>query len=298
MTDALTTDNQPRQSITRRFNFALLVLYVLSIAISAPVIYIATERQVNAQADRELRLLVDMVRSVQGYVAQHMRPFLVERGMFYPGGLSGIVTTNLVAEQFKQLQPAYYIRTVSDNPLNPANRPQAFEQQLLNRFRSDRTMGETTEVGVIDGQRLLVSAAPKESKNGCLQCHGDPRTAPEAIKARYGDTSGYNYEDGALVGVSLVGVPLADVQAVAIERSLIAFGMLTILFAAIFLSINILVRRSLVRPILEISDAAKRISRGQLDSPVTTDREDEVGELAKSIELLRRSFVQAMKRLK
>ncbi len=296
--NALADKGAPRRSVSRRFNLALLMLYLLSIAIAAPVIYVTTERQVYQQADKELRMLVDMVRSIQGYVAGHLRPFFMEKGMFLSAGFSGIVATSLVAEEFAKHQPGYYIKNVSDNPLNPKNSPQPFEQQLLSRFRADRSMGEITEVGALNGKRMLVSAAPKESKKGCLKCHGEPSKAPDEIKKTYGETYGYYYKDGDVVGVSLVGVPVNDVQAVATQRSLIAIGLLTALFAVIFLSINVLVRRNLVKPILEISDAAKAISQGRMDSPMESERNDEVGDLIKSIELLRRSFVQAMKRMR
>jgi len=293
-----TTKIMPRRSVSRRFNFALLLLYLLSIGIAAPVIYVATERQANAQADKELRLLVDMVRSIQGYVADHMRPYLLEKGLFHSAGFSGIVATALIAEKFGDLQPTYYIKNVSDNPLNPKNIPQPFEKELLDRFRADRGLDEATEIGTISGRRMLVSAAPKVSKKGCQRCHGDPAKAPEEILSSYGETYGYYYGVNDVVGLSLVGVPLEHVQTVATERSLLAIGLLTILFAIIFLSINILVRRTLVKPILEIAAGAHAISKGQLDKMVQSDRNDEVGDLAHSIELLRRSFVQAMKRMK
>lgn len=287
----------PRRSVVRRFNLALFTLYLLCVALAAPVIYLVTERQVNAQADRELKLLVDMVRSIQGYVADHVRPFLVEKGLYFSPGFSGIVATSLVADKFEALQPAYYIKNASDNPLNPANSPKPLEQALLTRFRGDRSLGELTETGLIDGRAMLVSAAPKASAKGCMLCHGDPAKAPKEIRSRYGETYGYYYREGDVVGVSLVGVPLDDVQAVALERSLMAVGFLTGLFTLIFLSINILVRRTLVAPMLQIAEAAKEISQGRMDRPVELARNDEVGDLAHSIELLRRSFVQAMKRL-
>lgn len=287
----------PRRSVVARFNFALLTLYLLCVAAAAPLIYLVTDRQVHAQADRELKVLVDMVRSIQGYVAEHMRPFLMEKGLFYSPGFSGIVATSLIAEKFEALQPAYYIKNASDNPLNPANNPQPFEQRLLTRFRADPELGELTETGLIDGQAMLVSAAPKQSAKGCMRCHGEPSKAPEEIRSRYGETDGYRYRDGEVVGVSLVGVPLEDVRAMAIERSLIAIGFLTVLFALIFISVNLLVRRTLVTPMLEIAEAAKDISQGRMDRPVDFPRNDEVGDLAHAIELLRRSFVQALKRL-
>lgn len=294
---APTTKDRPARSVSRRFNLALLLLYLLSIAVTAPLVYLTTEREVMAQADRELRLLVDMTRSIQGYVADHLRPFLIENGLFYSPGFSGIVATSLVAEKFAGVQPAYYIKNASDNPLNPANRPQPFEKDLLGRFRSDRGLEGVTETGELAGRRMLVAAAPKVSRPGCMRCHGEPGAAPEEIRARYGETYGYYYGDGDVVGVSLVGVPLDQVQETATQRSLLAIGYLTALFAVIFLSINVIVRATLVSPILEIADAARDISQGRMDKPVQSDRDDEVGDLARSIELLRRSFVQAMKRM-
>lgn len=296
--NATLADGRPRRSVSRRFNLALFLLYLLSIAIAAPVIYVTTERQVNAQADKELRMLVDMVRSIQGYIAGHMRPFLVKRELFYSPGFSGIVATSLIAGNFAELQPEYYIKNASDNPLNQRNLPQPFEGELLERFRADPSLKEVTEIGTINGRRMLVSAAPKASKKGCLLCHGEPEKAPEDIRDGYGGGKGYHYKVGEVVGLSLVGVPLENVQAIATERSLFAIGLLTVLFAIIFISINILVRRSLVRPILEISEQAHAISQGQMDEPVESDRNDEVGDLAHSIELLRRSFVQVMKRMR
>ena len=293
-----TAQERPRRSVSRRFNLALFLLYLLSIGIAAPVIYVTTERQVNAQADKELRLLVDMVRSIQGYVAGHLRPYFLEKGLFNSAGFSGIVATGLIADKFSEFQPAYYIKNSSDNPLNPKNIPQPFEQELLGRFRSDRSIGEITEIGTISGEKMLVSAAPKKSKKGCLRCHGAPDKAPDEIRGSYGETYGYNYKVGDVVGVSLVGVPLKDVQAVAMERGLAAIGLLTALFAIIFVSINVIVRRTLVKPILAISEEAEAISHGRMDKPVEMDRNDEVGDLAHSIELLRRSFVLAMKRMR
>ena len=292
------TSDLPRRSVSRRFNFTLFLFYLLSIAIAAPIAYVTTERQVHEQADKELRMLVDMVRSIQGYVADHLRPFLLQQKLFHSPGFSGIVATALIAENFSQLQPAYYIKNASDNPLNPKNNPQPFERDLLIRFRADRTLDEVTEIGLIDGRRMLVSAAPKESRKGCLRCHGVPAAAPEEIRSQYGETYGYNYRVGDVVGISLVGVPLDHVQAVAMERSWMAIGFLTALFAVIFISINFLVRRTFLRPILQISEQAQAISRGKMDEPVELKRNDEVGDLAYSIELLRRSFLQVMKRMR
>jgi HAMP domain-containing protein len=143
---------------------------------------------------------------------------------------------------------------------------------------------------------MLVSSAPIVSQPGCLQCHGEPEKVHPEITGQYGKTSGYNYKDGEIVGLELTGVPIADVNALAMERTLVAVGLLTVMFGLIFVTINILVRRNLISPILEITNAAHAVVKGDLDRALDIQRNDEIGDLARSVELLRRSFAQVMKR--
>ena len=144
---------------------------------------------------------------------------------------------------------------------------------------------------------MLVASAPIASQPGCLQCHGDPDKVHAEITAQYGRTSGYNYKDKDIVGLELVGVPIAGtINALAMQRSLVAVGLLTVLFGLIFVTINILVRRNLISPILEITSATHAVVKGDLDRTLDIQRNDEIGDLARSVELLRRSFSQVMKR--
>ncbi|MGE5152589.1 MAG: DUF3365 domain-containing protein [Bdellovibrio bacteriovorus] len=283
-------------SIARRFNISLALLYFLSIAVSAPAIYYFTHTEVFAQANSELRLLGDLVKAIKGYIGKDMRPWFVQNKQFHSAGFSGIVAVSRVAENLKELQGRYAIRNVSDNPLNPANSPQPLEQQLLRQFRGDPSVKTLETRGELGGQLMLVNSAPIVSQPGCLQCHGAPDKVHPEITGQYGRASGYNYKDGDVVGLELVGVPIADVNALAMERSLLAIGLLTVLFGLIFVTINLLVRRNLISPILEITDAAQAVAKGDLDRTLDIQRNDEIGELARSVELLRRSFAQVMKR--
>ena len=53
----------------------------------------------------------------------------------------------------------------------------------------------------------------------------------------------------------------------------------------------------LIRPILEMSFAADRMSMGDLDHRISVSRRDELGLLAQSLERLRRSQKGALARL-
>jgi methyl-accepting chemotaxis protein len=293
------TGQSGRKSLAKRFNLSLIVMYVITVLITTPVIYFTTKQQVYERAEEDLRLMVDVVKSIQKFVATDLRPHFMKQQIYYSPSFSGIVATSRIAEFLKEKQPKYYISNVSDNPLNPKNEARGIEVELLNQFRNDRDMGVVNTTGDIDGQTYLVTSASMVSKKGCLRCHGKPELAPPDIKAKYSGDKGFYYRTDEVVGVSVVGVPLGDVQSLTINRSLIVIGGITVLFAILFLLVNILVRRLILQPITEITTVAIAVSRGDISREVEVeDRKDEIADLANAFELMRRSLITAMKRLK
>jgi HAMP domain-containing protein len=288
-----------RRSLAKRFNQSLILMYLFTVLVTTPIIYFITKQQVYNRAEQDLVLLVDVVKSIQNYVANDLRPHFMKEQIFYSPSFSGIVATSRVARYLKQEQPRYYISNASDNPLNIDNKVKGLEQDLLEQFRKNRDIDRLTTTGEIDGQNYLVTSAPKVSKKGCLRCHGQPELAPEDVKATYSTESGFGYQVGDVVGVSLVGVPLEDVQSLTIQRSLIVIGAITLLFTILFFIVNRLVRRLILEPISEITTVATAVSRGDISREVhVQDRKDEIADLANAFELMRRSLVAAMKRMK
>ena len=131
-----------------------------------------------------------------------------------------------------------------------------------------------------------------------MVCHGNPDEAPSEITTTYGTTSGFGWESGSVVGASVVGVPLGNINSVVLKRSLIIISILTLLFGLILLIVNRLVRRIIIKPVLEITSIANDVSRGKLDKTFSLSKNNEIGDLAQSFELMRRSLLMAMKRLK
>lgn len=294
------TVQQPaRRSLAKKFNLSLVIMYLCSVLVAAPTIYFVTKNQVYDQANKDLVLLVDVVKSIQDYVATDLRPHFMKEKIFYSPSFSGIVATARFAKYLKEKQPQYYIRNASDNPLNLDNMVRDLELTLLEQFRGDRSLKYLNEEGEIDGRNYLVSSAPKVSKKGCLLCHGDPDKAPGDVAETYGKQTGYGYRSDEVVGVSVVGVPLDDVQALTIQRSLIIVGGITILFALLFVVVNLMVRRLILEPISDITEVAKAVSKGDLNRKVgVSGRNDEITDLALAFELMRRSLITAMKRMR
>jgi HAMP domain-containing protein len=66
---------------------------------------------------------------------------------------------------------------------------------------------------------------------------------------------------------------------------------------AVGVATAIMVAAKTIRPIVELKSIADNISRGNLDTPVSYQSNDEVGELARSLERMRASLKAAMSRL-
>src|SRR4051812_10207570 len=123
-------------SLSRTFNRALIVVYVVSILVSLPITYVLTRREVYNTADMDLKMLVDMVGAIRGVVKEETRPYFLPKGEFLPVVVSSTVMAKTVAAKFKKAQPDYLIRMVSDNPLNLEDRPEGLESDVLNEMRA------------------------------------------------------------------------------------------------------------------------------------------------------------------
>jgi len=286
----------PGRSVLSRFHRVLAFTYLVSVLAVIPVIYLMTKSELYSQANKELKLMVDVVRSARAIVRKETRPHFLSKGEFFPPVVSSTVMAKTLASHLKKLQPSYLIRMVSDNPLNRENMPEGLELTVLETLRHEGL--ETLELsGDINGTNYLISAAVSKVHDSCLICHGDPATAPKEITAKYGTTSGFGWESGAAIGASLVGVPVANLNAAVFKRSAIVVGIITVLFATVLLVLNRVVVKSIIEPILEITSSAKEVSLGRSNRPLFSDRDDEIGALTRAFELMRRSINIATKQL-
>lgn len=124
----------PKKGLLGQFRRVFIGLYVVSLVVTIISVSVWTRHEVNISSRQELNLLVDMVKSVQTYVAEDMVPYLVPRGILHSPAVSLTVATKRVTEHFLKIQPQYYIRVASDNPLNPENRPDPWNRKLLSSF--------------------------------------------------------------------------------------------------------------------------------------------------------------------
>lgn len=286
-------ETTPSRSILDRFHRAFLIAYLISAVAVVPVIYVLTKYELYAQAHKELKLLGDVMGSTNPTIKAKTGPYILAKAELTSPLVSPSVMPPEPASHYGTFQASYFVRMVSDNPLNARNLPNDQELNVLESLRQGKTDEGIIQTVTTRGRSYLVSALPSKVHDDCLMCHGDPASVPIEFKARYGTTSGFNWQPGTITGATLVGVPIADVGSAVRNRSGIAIGLITALFAALLLVLNKVLERNVIRPIRRIAHAAEAIACGDSNEPLTSRRDDEIGALTRACELMRRNISTA-----
>ena len=106
----------------------------------------------------------------------------------------------------------YYYKEAALNPTTPQDLADAWEADLVTRFRSDRNLQQLSGFRTRDGQLTFYSARPMViTSEACLQCHTTPEVAPAAMVAQYGAISGFGWKLNDVIAAQIVYAPAAEV---------------------------------------------------------------------------------------
>jgi methyl-accepting chemotaxis protein len=165
--------------------------------------------------------------------------------------------------------------------------------------------GRTGYAFLVDEQAKVVAHPREEYVTGQIRLTEHPlvsaflrdRLPHTAAFAQSDATDALGYVQGTRLGWAVV-VQQNEEELFAPLRQSLALGVAILVASAILVA---LVARSastlLVRPILEMTQAADRMSTGDLESPIPAGRRDELGVLARSLERLRTSMRAAIARI-
>jgi signal transduction histidine kinase len=192
--------------------------------------------------------------------------------------------------QYSLQQDLYGFRLTSLTPMNPANIPNSFEKEALNRFKHQKT-NELFSFEKRNGKHYFQYMVPLYMEKGCLKCHKSKENFPNAING----------------GLSIF-LPV-DQMSLFIKNNhfkLAVYGT-TLIFLTIF-TLFILMRRVVIKPLHELEKMTSEIGRGNLNARVhlnTGDEFEKLGsafnhmalKLTKGRELLEEKIAQATREL-
>ncbi|MEM7195230.1 MAG: DUF3365 domain-containing protein [Pseudomonadota bacterium] len=187
-------------------------------------------------------------------------------------------------------------RLTSDNFMNPANQPDAFETEAINAIRQSGE-GYYETFNTVAGEYRFARAVVH--KASCIACHGDPSTAPRDVINRYGDQRGYGFSEGDLAGVISVTLPMVAFRSAVLP--FIGIREVLLVIAAFLLAVGFL-QFVVLAPLKRLTQDAEAASMGDtydIDlGKVKQTTRNEIERLGLSIKRLNTSSKIAIDRMR
>ncbi len=286
-------------SIKTKLNLILLVLGILASLLIAGLNFFHTRERILKEAYNKAELINAFALASRTYTVKTMRPKvmdLVGKDQFHPEIMGGFFVARAIADEFSRTQPGYEFKQATLDPINPANKADALERNIIKKFIFNP--GEKLQKGVLQrgNSKYFYLARPVVARKNCLLCHGDPDSAPWGRKQRYPGPGGYNYKENSVVAsfITYISVQNALSQLKSSAIKTVVTGVLSIL-----LIVGVLwfvLGKMVTNPILELAERANDISRGRgLKNKFIAPANNEIGELYNSFERMRKSVVRLMK---
>jgi protein-histidine pros-kinase len=282
-----------------KFNLAMLAAFVVGLGLAAIFAYKTSIDGARRDARQEASLMASEGEGASHYTDQEVAPLLVKTGAGFQPQMIPFLAAQ---DEFRRVQkdwPDYSYKVAALNPTDPADRPAAWEADIINRFRANPSLTQIeSQRDTPNGPILSLSKPVRVSDPGCLQCHSTPDKAPSAMVTLYGATNGFGWKLGETVGAQIVSAPMAAALTHARQSFLYFVIGLAFVFLVTVLALNVLLSLMIVRPAEKIASMANEVSLGEMDIPeYPVKGNDEIASLAESFNRMRRSLANAMKLL-
>lgn len=285
-----------------RSRFVLIMGFLGALAVGV-IGYASYQFSLNnslVEAKSKGEIIFSYILAANKFFNENQRPLimeLVEKDRFYPELMSTFHITRVIYENFSKQLPGYLFKQAALSPLTKTNKADQDEVSIINAFDADRTLekqeGYLTK-GTID---YFYLARPVKLDSSCLLCHGDPQTAPKDQVDIYGVDSGYNLDLNKISYALVVYIPMKQAMLNAWKSTAVLFGIGAGCLLLALLGTWIFLDRSVVTPIVQLSNRTVDISLGKnIEEGIVAKSKDEVGSLAQAIERLRVSIVKMLRR--
>ena len=297
-------------SITLKFTLVI----ALVVGLLGTASYFLLDNVYRLQMRNQANTVADNVTSFGSWVAKYGRVWVSKNSEQSFLGKQSVINANIIGDidndalnqhaftiysknpalaqrEFSEViarsgSPATF-RLTSDNFMNPLNRPDEFEATAIaNVKQSGAKYYETfdTERGEYRFGRAVIHKAT------CIKCHGDPKSAPADVIARYGQTRGFGFKTGDVAGIISVRIPLTSFSSAVLPF----FGWKEAILVLLAFVIGIwFLRTSVLAPIQRLSSLAESASEGLTDDidigNVKQDTSNEVEKLGLAIKRLNAS---------
>jgi protein-histidine pros-kinase len=279
-----------------KFNLVLLAVFFIGLGVTGYVSYELLHKNAREEVLRNAGVMLEASLSMRAYTIGKVRPLLpYDADKFLPESVPAFAATEIMS-LLRKKYPDYAYKEAALNPTNPRNRAVDWESDIVNTFRSEGARTDISGIRSTPTGRSLYLARPLQIKDqACLACHTTADVAPPAMVKLYGPNNGYGWKLNEIIGAQIVSVPM-ELPIRNANRAFVTFmSSLALVFAVLFVILNVMLTLLIVEPITQLSHAADQISKGRLDAADVPDSgRDEVSQLGQAFNRMRRSLEKAI----
>ncbi len=286
--------------IGTKLNLLLTLVFVSGILIGGAALSNVLQQRAEDEVASKALTLIEMVNSVRNYTNTQVRPLLEPSLDTQQKFIPEVVPSYAVREVFENLRnhKEYTNYLYKDATLNPTNlRDQAddFETSLIEHFRNKPELQSLSGFRTQFGETQFYSARPFViTDQSCLRCHTTPEAAPKSQLASYGTKNGFGWKLNDIFITQIIYVPASQVFDSAHRVFSVVVGVLVIVFAAVAILLNLLLRRAVLKPIKKMAKTAQAVSTGDMSSDFGQPSKDEIGALALAFNRMKSSLEIAL----
>lgn len=288
--------------------FSLLLALIWLVGGSVTIFTLS--KHLNDQAEQTVReraeIVLTAMQAARDYTQDNIQP-LVEAYSVADNSFTQEIIPNFAARSifsnFRQQDPSlldYLYKEAAVNPTNTADLADSFEAELYPQLEplTDTPPEIISGYRMIDDQKFFYLAKPLVvSDQSCLACHGRPQNAPAPLISMYGDRNGFGWNLNEIVATQMVYVPADTIFARGRQNLWTVTKTFLGVFCALFFTINLLLWRTVIRPLKILTGTAKQISACSVEGGHTTVpkneqltaltvRKDEPGQLARALDYM------------
>ena len=291
--------------LAQKLTVLLSVVFAIGAVVSGLVVAFMVDRTAQQEISSKGAMLMATMNSVRDYTTNQIQPQLQERidRQFLPETIPAFSAHTIFNNLRKNPEYQEFLyRETALNPTNVADRADAFETQIVERFRATPELTEQTGFRTnapnAQGKVFYIAHPVRIVKQSCLQCHGNAQNAPPSMIAKYGDKNGFNWKLNDIIGAQIISVPAERILSNAQQLFFSIMELILTIFGISICVVTVWLRRQVVNPVTKIARTVEAISMGETSAKLDSHRRDEIGLLAQAIDRLSVSLEMAMRRIK
>jgi HAMP domain-containing protein len=292
-----------RFKLSEKLNLILLIIILIVIGINGLVLSQVLQKNAEREVASNAALLIETMGAVRDYTSNQVNPELAPRleteDQFLPQTVPGYSAREVFENLRKREQyNDFFYKEATLNPTNLRDKADKFESTVVEQFRQQPKLKELSGFRSFAGGDIFYVARPiPVSTQSCLRCHSTPEAAPKSQLTTYGRDNGFNWKLNEIVGAKIVSVPSSKVLADARRLQILVIGILAVGFLIALVILNLFLRFSIIKPIMDMSQWSKQVSTGNMHAEFEHPAKDEIGILANSVNRLKVSLEMAMNML-